>query len=287
MAFSSNRRRGLLAVLALLTFPPAAVLADPQAEVDQATEAVLDTVAAAGLDPVVEIDHARLAAAEGVDMPPSRVQIFSDPVVNTALMADRITAGLDLPYRVLAHAPGDGAALLTTGSDFLEIRHGLTDRNALEAFDRRLTEALGGRDVARAPVAGLTEGAAILRLPSPYDVAESVRRLEAIVRAQADTVWFGRIDFQAEAAALGVTLPPAALLLFGGPAPGGVAMAEFTAIGLDAFCQKLLVYSDGNGATQVIYNDIAGLAELHYGRSAPPHAALNDRLTATFAKALE
>jgi uncharacterized protein (DUF302 family) len=86
---------------------------------------------------------------------------------------------------------------------------------------------------------------------------------------------------------LGVALAPAQLLLFGGPAPGGVAMAAFPEIGLDAFCQKLLVYRDEQGTTRVIYNDIAALAELHYGRSAKPHAMLNKRLTTTFFTALE
>jgi uncharacterized protein (DUF302 family) len=76
-------------------------------------------------------------------------------------------------------------------------------------------------------------------------------------------------------------------LLFGGPAPGGVAMRDFPAIGLDAFCQKLLVYQDDTGQTRVIFNDIAAMARLHYGRSAEPHDLLNQRLTETFKTALK
>ena len=68
---------------------------------------------------------------------------------------------------------------------------------------------------------------------------------------------------------------------------GGVAMADFPAIGLDAFCQKLLVYAGDDGGSVVIFNDIAAFAELHYGSSAKPHHALNERLKATFQKALQ
>jgi uncharacterized protein (DUF302 family) len=63
-------------------------------------------------------------------------------------------------------------------------------------------------------------------------------------------------------------------------------MAEYPSIGLDAFCQKLLVYADEDDKTIVLYNDIAALAELHYGQSAKPHAMLNKRLTETFTKAI-
>ena len=105
--------------------------------------------------------------------------------------------------------------------------------------------------------------------------------------SQDDTVWFGEIDFSSEAAEQGVELPDAVLLLFGGPGPGGVAMADFPAIGLDAFCQKLLVYADADGGSVVIFNDIAAFAELHNGTSAKPHHALNERLTATFQKAIQ
>ena len=95
------------------------------------------------------------------------------------------------------------------------------------------------------------------------------------------------MDFSAQAKASGADIVPAVLLLFGGPAPGGVAMADFPSIGIDAFCQKLLVYASPDGGSVVIFNDIAAMAELHYGRSAPPHAALNERLTATFSAAIK
>ncbi len=261
-----------------------------QAAVDQSFEAVKTAAAAAGLTEVIQIDHARLAAAEGVTMPPARVQLFSDPALNAVVLSDNIRAGLDLPFRVLSFDDRGTSALSYTSSAFLAQRHGLTTASALVDFDDRLNEVLSQLTVT-SPLAVSTKGVepdfAVLEIKSKYGVDVSVERLKQAVTAQSDTIWFGDIDFQAEAASHNVSLRPARLLLFGGPAPGGVAMAEFPAIGLDAFCQKLLVYEGEDGNAVLIFNDIAALARLHYGRSIEPHDLLNQRLIATFRGAVE
>ncbi|MBV1886358.1 MAG: DUF302 domain-containing protein [Parvibaculaceae bacterium] len=244
----------------------------------------------AGLKDVIQIDHSRLAADAGVEMPPSRVQIFSDSRINAEIMNENVRAGLDLPFRTLSFDEKGTPTLLYTASDFLAQRHGLHGAKALSDFDARLTEVFETlTDVSPQRVAstGIEKGFAIIELQSLYDVTETVARLRDVVTAQSDTIWFGEIDFQKEAADNGVELLPAQLLLFGGPAPGGVAMAEFPAIGLDAFCQKLLVYEGNDGRAVVLFNDIARLAEFHYGHSIDPHAMLNKRLTATFNGAIK
>ena len=258
-----------------------------QEAVDENFTSIEVAIEEAGLASIASIDHARLAAAEGVEMPPSRVQIFSDPEINTLILKENIRAGLDLPFRVLSFAQDGTAKVAHTGSDFLEVRHGLSDKSALDTFSQRLAEVTRAAGGDAAPIDGLSRDYGVIELTSALSVAEAVENLTNIVMAQDDTVWFGEIDFRAEAATQGVELPEAVLLLFGGPGPGGVAMAKFPAIGLDAFCQKLLVYAGDDGGSVVIFNDIAALAELHYGSSAKPHHALNERLTATFQKALQ
>ena len=64
-------------------------------------------------------------------------------------------------------------------------------------------------------------------------------------------------------------------------------MADFPKLGLDAFCQKVLVYEDAETIVRVAFNDIVALAELHYGRSNPPQNVINTRLRETFVKAIE
>lgn len=262
-----------------------------QGAVDTTFVAIQGAVQAARYPEVVEIDHARLAKAAGEDMPAARVQIFSNPAVELPLLEQSIRAGLDLPFRVLSYAEKGQPEVTYTNAEFLTVRHGLDLGSAGTAFDATLEGVLEAASVdgQPAPVGGLVRDYGVIELDSAHDFTTTIQNLKDSVMAQGDTVWFGEVDFTAQAEALGVDLPSATLLLFGGPAPGGVAMAQFPAIGLDAFCQKLLVYADAEtgGNVKVIFNDIAALAELHYGTSAKPHHGLNQRLTQTFTDAVK
>lgn len=282
--------RSFLATLAVLWMCSSASGQETlQAEVDQSFEVVRLSVEDAGLVPVLTIDHARMAAAEGVDMPPSRVQFFSDARLNAMILQENVRVGLDLPFRALSYAENGAPKLIYTPGSFLARRHALASGSLVSDFDMRIEAAFERlSDTVPQPMAtdGVEKDFAIMELRSQFPVAETVVRLKKVIAGQPDTIWFGDIDFQREAAAFDVELMPAQLLLFGGPAPGGVAMADFPAIGLDAFCQKLLVYAGEDGNAIVLYNDIAALAELHYGRSAKPHVMLNKRLTETFAGAI-
>jgi len=283
--------RSLPVLLALLAALSASVAADDASfeAVDAAFEKLVAGIEETGLDAVLDIDHARLAAEAGQPMPAARVVLFDDAEAVSQLLAMNVRAGLDLPMRALAYWNGEHAAVIHTGAGFIARRHGLPDSPWLGRIARDLSGVLSTTDaavVSAVPPAAVEVDYGILELDSPHGFAGTVERLKQVVTAQSDTIWFGEIDYRDEARAFDVDLPPATLLLFGGPAPGGVAMREFPAIGLDAFCQKLLVYQDETGAVRVIYNDIAALAQLHYGRTAPPHHGLNQRLTSTFRAAL-
>ncbi|WP_171181880.1 DUF302 domain-containing protein [Ruegeria sp. HKCCA4633] len=276
----------MIATLTVSTFA-LAQSSSVQTAVDDNLLELETAVDEAGATPIASIDHSRLAKAEGVEMPASRVLIFSDPEINTPVLEENVRAGLDLPFRVLSFDQDGRPQIVYTDSQFLKVRHDLNNTQALNSFQSKLLEVLKDLDAAPAPTNGLNTNYGIIDLRSQLSVTEAVKRLRATVMEQNDTVWFGEIDFATEASLLGVELPDTVLLLFGGPAPGGVAMAGFPAIGLDAFCQKLLVYAHEEGGSVVIFNDIAALAELHYGSSAEPHHGLNKRLTATFHTAIE
>ncbi len=258
-----------------------------QTAVDETFLALETAVDEARATPIASIDHARLAKAEGVEMPASRVLIFSDPEINTPILEENVRAGLDLPFRVLSFDQDGSPQIAYTDSQFLKVRHGLTNASSLHAFQSKMLDVLNDLETTPAPTNGLFADYGVIELRSQLSAPEAVERLRTAVMGQDDTVWFGEIDFAGEASQLGVELPDAVLLLFGGPAPGGVAMAGFPAIGLDAFCQKLLVYANEEGGSVVIFNDIAALAELHYGSSTEPHHGLNKRLTETFRAAIE
>lgn len=135
-------------------------------------------------------------------------------------------------------------------------------------------------------VSTVDEGFGIVHTKSDFDYTTTVQNLREIVMSQGDTKWFGDVDYQKDAAVLDVSLRPTILLLFGGPAPGGKAMMTSPKIGLDAFCQELLVYEKANGEVWIAYNDIVAFAELYYQKSTKPQQIINQRLKMTFSKAV-
>lgn len=258
----------------------------------EATDALMARVAAnlSDFESVATIDHSRLAGAEGVTMPPAVVTIYTVPAVNTALMKANPRVGLDLPLKILVFDGGAGASVSYPTSEFLAIRHGIADKQALARYDSGMAAGLREIDTELlAPVGadGVTRDYGIAELVSDFPSKETIARLKEAVMKQGDTVWFGEVDLSADASAEGQQIPSATLLLFGGPEPGGVAMAKFPKLGLDAFCQKILVYEDEKGDVRILFNDIVALAKLHYGTSEKPHEVINGRLFKTFEGAVK
>ena len=98
---------------------------------------------------------------------------------------------------------------------------------------------------------------------------------------------FGRVDFTTRSAKYGVVLQPTVLILFGGPGPGGKAMESAPTLGLDAFCQKLLIWQDAGGTVHVTFNDLLALADRQKVSGGVPLRFINRRLKKTFSEALE
>ena len=239
---------------------------------------------------VVVIDHSRLAAKEGVAMPPATVTIYSDPKVNTPLMKLNPRVGLDLPQKILVYEEAGEPTITYSDANFLSQRHGINDQTALQNYDSAMESGLRGLDDGLLDIVtgkGVTRDYGIQEIASDFTHPETIERLKNSVMSQGDTVWFGEVDFKMQAASSGVELRPAMLLLFGGPKPGGVAMAKFPKLGLDAFCQKLLVYVDDAENVKVIFNDIVAMANLQYGTSDKSHKMINGRLTKTFENAVQ
>lgn len=65
------------------------------------------------LNLVEEVDHAQAAAGNELELRPTRVLIFGNPKVGTALMKADQRAGLDLPLRILVWENEDGRVFLT------------------------------------------------------------------------------------------------------------------------------------------------------------------------------
>jgi len=79
-----------------------------------------------GLVVFARIDHADGAAKAGLPLRPTELVIFGHPKGGTPLMADRQTAGIDLPLKALAWEDADRKVWLTCNDPaWIAGRHGL------------------------------------------------------------------------------------------------------------------------------------------------------------------
>lgn len=260
------------------------------AKVDALDNTVKESIADFNL--IASLDHHRMAKAEGVYTPPAIANIFSDSKINSDLLSnENQLLGLDLPYKVLCFSEDDttNAKLAYTSVGFIARRHGIPEEY-LSDYSNRLDKVLSSIDktmISETNLDSVTLEYGIVKIQSDFDFENTIEKLSQIVKAQSDTKWFGEIDYQEEAGEFGKELNPIKLLLFGGPAPGGKAMVTTPKIGLDAFCQKLLVYENKKGEVWVAFNDVIAFSKLYYGISTKPQIVINQRLTETFTIAVK
>jgi uncharacterized protein (DUF302 family) len=98
-------------------------------------------------------------------------------------------------------------------------------------------------------------------IKSSHGPQDTMNRLEAAVKAKGMTV-FARIDHSAGASAVGLSLNPTELLIFGNAKGGTPLMQAVQTIGID-LPLKALVWQDASGITWLSYNDPAWLAKRH------------------------
>jgi uncharacterized protein (DUF302 family) len=101
----------------------------------------------------------------------------------------------------------------------------------------------------------------LITLRSGYGPEETMNRFEAEVRAKGMTV-FAQIDHAARAAALGLSLLPTDLLIFGDAKAGTPLLQSIQTIGID-LPLKALVWQDASGTTWLSYNDPVWLVRRH------------------------
>lgn len=102
---------------------------------------------------------------------------------------------------------------------------------------------------------------AMTTIESHFGPKETLDRLEADVKAKGLTV-FARIDHAAGAAAVGMTLLPTAVLIFGNARGGTPLMQASQLIGID-LPLKVLVWQDTSGKTWLSYYDPTVLTTRH------------------------
>jgi len=98
-------------------------------------------------------------------------------------------------------------------------------------------------------------GEGIVRKPSSRSVAETLDRLETILKARGIQV-FARIDHAGEAARVGLSMPPTQVLIFGNPRAGTPVMLAAPTAAID-LPLKVLAWQDAVGKVWLGYTDPA------------------------------
>ena len=98
----------------------------------------------------------------------------------------------------------------------------------------------------------------IVSRASKYSVSETMDRAEALLHRSGVKV-FARIDHSAEAAAVGLTMQPTQLLIFGNP-KGGTPLMQAAPLAAIDLPLKALAWQDHEGNVWLCYNAPAYIA---------------------------
>lgn len=103
--------------------------------------------------------------------------------------------------------------------------------------------------------------AGVLRFTSPFSFDDTVKRLQAAF-AERNIKVFATIDQQAEALAVGLSMPPTTLIVFGNPKAGTPLMLSNPSSGID-LPLKVLVAESTQGHVDAYINATRYLIERH------------------------
>lgn len=117
-------------------------------------------------------------------------------------------------------------------------------------------------------------------IPSRYSVRETTNRLENLLKSKGMKI-FARFDQAAEAQAVGLSMRPTELLMFGDPKTGTPLMNEYPSLSID-LPLKAVAWESADGKVYLSFNSADFLIERHQLKGEPFKA-----LEALFARAVE
>ena len=104
-------------------------------------------------------------------------------------------------------------------------------------------------------------------LESRYSVRETIDRLEELLRSKGIKV-FARLDQAAEAQAVGISMLPMELLVFGDPKAGSPLMSQYPSLAID-LPLKALAWESKERKVYLSFNTAAYLVERHHLEGEP------------------
>jgi uncharacterized protein (DUF302 family) len=215
---------------------------------------------------VAQIDHAANAQQADLSLPAMRLTLFGNPQLGTPLMQANPQAGIDLPQKMLVYGATPTEALVFYNDPaYLAQRHGLSDVGAIDTMTtalQRLTQRVAGTASSMLDTTAIESGAGLAVMASSRSVAEAYSQIRSAIEGNDALSIMAELDHAANAESAGLTLPPTRLIVFGNPQLGTPLMQSEPTTALD-LPQKMLVYQDSAGTTQIAYNEPSFLARRH------------------------
>ncbi len=236
------------------------------AQIDDVFDSLIATLKSKGpIKIIAQLDHHANAARVGLELRPTRIVMFGNPLLGTPVMQSNQLAGLDLPQKILVHENEAGETCLVFNSvSYLAGRHGLPDLPQLAKVSGALNgivSSVGGRESSGFKQGASAENGVVVKR-SQHSAEKTYSRIKAILEKNDAIGIVAELDHQANAARVGLTLRPTKLIAFGNPNLGTPLMQQAQSIGID-LPQKFLVYEDEAGDAFVAYNAPSYLAQRH------------------------
>jgi len=233
---------------------------------------------------VVKLDHHRMAEKNGAETPPAIVSIFTDDTrVVSELLSKNQLIGIDMPFKILAYTEPNShkASYAYTSAEFIERRHDLNhhDLTDYKKVIDNIVAQLPQDSISSTDFLTVENGFGIIKIKSDYNFNLTLSEIREFVQDNQTNRWFSQIDLQKDAIDYDISIGPTTLCFFGVPEQGAEAMYDATKIGLDAFCQKVLVYEDTDGLVYVAFNDATKFGELYYGKTNKGQIQVKNQMT--------
>ncbi|UZO81015.1 DUF302 domain-containing protein [Aquimarina sp. ERC-38] len=212
------------------------------------------------------VNHRNNASSVGKELRNTKVFIFGNPMLGTALMQANQLVGLDLPQKLfLWEDAQDSVRVGFNNVAYLQARHGLQDLPQLEAINGALNNfaTLISNGVVVSNDADTIEvGEGIITKESTNSFEDTYNTLVGAIEGNENLRLVATLDHQANAESIGEELNPTRLIIFGNPNLGTPLMQNSQSTGID-LPQKFLVWEDADGNVKISYNDPAYLVKRH------------------------
>ena len=244
---------------------------------------------------ILEFDHSANAASVGLDLDPTRVVFFGNPVLGTPIMQANMFAGLDLPQKILVWEESDGSVFVGYNNpSFLVARFGFllllkakTELSTMATALLNISSSAAGVSPSSVDVPRKTfllDRGLIIR-KSEVDFETTYNQLLTTIESGPATIEL-TFDHSANAASVDMDLGPSRLVVFGNPVGGTPFIAASQTQGIDSPARILV--TEVKGRVFVIANDLGFLSVRHSFCDvdiAGAEAGLDALLTAATSKA--